>query len=389
MKYLYVSITLLGLGLAFSCSKSQNTKECVDTLCNPGTVRCFGDYRAVCQLDGRDWSITFCGPHSYCENGACKKAECAAGLHFCDDTTRAKNCDDEGRHMTTTRCTNGQTCQYGFCLDKRCKDGEVLCNNNERVVCMKGLWTNGECREHTACNQQTKKCEKQVCQPFQAVCVDNDTRAVCNYNGSGFKTEDCPKGQYCSRGICMPQVCKETHDAVVYDARVMDADVMSQDTYDTQPPQDTIVDSGLPTKNQAEINGSMVQFTVEHDCTYSPAEQKLRIVLKGPPAGIGTHQDRVIVLLTGIQENQTGQFHCQDSGAVRVNVYYRWGKYTNDDKCPDFDYTATRCTVTIDKFGMRQGLVTGTFEAPVMQDCKQDGTQSVIKHGVFNAIRNF
>lgn len=386
MKYLF-SIFLLTLTV--SCSKSGPGPACVDTLCAPGHSECMGNYQATCHADGRAWDLVFCGARRFCKNGACKKGVCEPGKHFCD-TGRATVCNDTGTKLTTVRCPADRPCQYGFCMDRRCHEGDKICNNNEMLVCASGLWSTKQCAEGESCNPETKACVKKICTPFQAVCSNDLTKSIaCNNNGSGYSTTTCKSNQTCKDGFCMKKLCAPVHDTVIHEDLSMDAESMSTDTLKHDTADATYADTGIKMENRAEINGSPVAFTVKYESSYSPSEHKLRIALMGPPAGIGTRQEQVTILLTGIQENQTGQFNCQDQGSVSVTMYYKWGKYPSTGDCAEFDYVATKCSVTISKFGMQQGLVTGTFSAPVMEDCKQDSTTSVIKNGVFNTIRAF
>jgi len=390
IKYLIFAIFLPII--VFSCSKSgTDGSDCVNTLCTAGHAECMGNYKAVCQMDQRGWVLTFCGVRGYCENGACKKGVCEPGLRYCDNG-RAIVCDETGTKQETITCEDGQTCQYGFCMERRCKDGSIICNNNEMLVCAGGLWSTQQCASDESCNPEQKTCMKRMCTPFLAVCSKDRTESnICNNNGSGYKIIKCRSNETCKDGFCIKNLCAPTHDTVIHEDMFKDAEVIGADTSKRDGTvHDLNTDTTTNLVNRAEINGAQVEFTVKHESSFNSSEHKLRVALKAGAAGIGTQsQNQVTIMLSGIQENQTGTFHCQDQGVVRVNMYYKSGKYPSDGDCAEYDYIATKCTVTITKFGMRQGLVSGTFSAPVMEDCKQDNSQSVIKNGQFNTIRIF
>jgi hypothetical protein len=348
-----------------------------------------GHYRAVCDDEGKAWNLEYCGPHGYCLDGNCQENVCQPGLRYCDKYGQVVSCDNDGTAKNTTKCESGKTCVYGFCVAKKCHDGDVICNLDGRLVCANGLWTTQQCPAGQVCDEKAKECMKKVCEPFQAVCFHGKS-AVCNHTGSGFTLKACGSNEECKDGFCQPKLCAPTQDK--------DA-AQAQDTFDATEPDtaqpdltsDITQDAGTTGPNRAVINGTPAEFVVKHSCAYSPAQQQLRCVFRAPKVFKDEipHQDEVQILLTGIQENQTGQFTCEGQGPVRVNVYYKWGKYPSDGQCADYDYTAVKCFVNITEFGMSQGMVRGTFEAPVMEDCTQDNTKAVITHGVFNAQRMF
>ena len=54
-----------------------NNKECVSTLCIPGTLECLdGETIGECTDDGEAWESTACGEGAFCVFGECKEPIC-------------------------------------------------------------------------------------------------------------------------------------------------------------------------------------------------------------------------------------------------------------------------------------------------------------------------
>ena len=385
---------LLFFALFIAGCSSKTGKNCVQTLCQAGEKTCFGRYKATCKEDGRGWKLEFCGTQQYCDKGECKEVACGPGVGVCQGTSILSTCDDEGTSEQTTECKGDELCRYGFCLKEPCKEGQAMCNgfgDSQMVVrCIQGQWKTEFCGSKKGCNPDTKECVDRVCTPFEARCTtDLKESWICDRTGTKWVlNKRCKENEVCTDGFCMPKLCRIEKAETESEEDVKEVTDIQGDFEISKPEVPEVEDVNQLPVNEATINGKKVRFDAMNDARYDPAKKELQIILEG-------YKDpenplmlpHIEIYLTGIDEGDTGEFHCEEQGDVSVKIWYKWGKYAQDSGCKDFDYQAIRCTVRIMKFGLAGERIVGSFDAPVMKDCKDDTTVQ-ITHGRFEVYRS-
>ena len=189
--------------------------ECVDLATDPG--HCGGCnntcYKAegggqicvnsVCTCPGGQTKCTYPGPTpAPADSGA------ESGYSVCVDTqTNRFNCGACG-----TYCPSGKTCMAGACVAITCPSGQTLCGDE----CV-NLQIDGQ--HCGACDQRCDPESRQICRQGacgcatgQSACPAGEGFVICRstqtdrYN-CGSCGNDCPSGQTCAAGACVPITC--------------------------------------------------------------------------------------------------------------------------------------------------------------------------------------
>jgi hypothetical protein len=135
-------------------------------------------------------------------------ADVEPGYSVCVDTgTNRYNCGTCGNV-----CATGQTCTTGACVAITCPTGQTLCGDT--CVDLQTDSANcGACNQY--CNGESRMTCRQgacSCPTGQTGCTIGENFVICRdtqndrYNCGGCGTE-CPSGQRCDSGTCMPITC--------------------------------------------------------------------------------------------------------------------------------------------------------------------------------------
>lgn len=250
-----------------SCTQPADAPECVAWTCEPESVTCSEDGKAVelCSADGLSIaSRTDCNPDEVCVDGACAERVCKPQEFSCEDgklfrcsddgrsddlirtcqsgeicsadeeeclplvcTPQApacdgnavRSCNDTGTGFTgkADRCEDDQTCFDGECVRRVCIS-DYQCNGDDSFQCVDS-GTRLKLAEHcdttaaspTYCNSDTGRCERVGCDPSQPVC-SGEFATVCADDGSGpiAGGVDCTLlDEACFAGNCEPVLCSD------------------------------------------------------------------------------------------------------------------------------------------------------------------------------------
>ena len=94
-------------------------------------------------------------------------------------------------------------------LSGSCVPGQTVCQDDFTLMKCQGDgsgWLTETCPAGTYCTEDgTDRCVDQVCQPDAVYCKDANTVAVCDPTGAAESTYACGAGEWCQNGAC---VCK-------------------------------------------------------------------------------------------------------------------------------------------------------------------------------------
>lgn len=371
-----VSILFAALLLGCTSGGGKGEVKCIDKLCDQGSVKCFGNYQAACSDDGRKWILTPCGQSNYCSAGICLPRACALpGKKKCLSKEEVSVCSEDGATMSSFICLPGEVCVAGECRSDKCDEGDGFCNFDVSVKCEAGHWVEVPCPEGNACQKDGSDCAKKVCAPEEAKCEANFSK-VCSANGAFYSTTECKNDEHCLDGFCQKIVCPLPQDDLFEAGEVVEEIPEVEEVED-------ILDIEIPelepvTIAKATINGEEIVFNTYKDAIYKVEDARLQITLVK-----GTKTIELYVI--GIEENQLGQFKCEES-TPETRIWYRFGKYPQGSPCKDFDYAATECLLVIDEFGPVGGYVKGSFSGS-LADCIDPNDKMDLTDGLFTVKR--
>lgn len=365
-----------------------------DTICDPGALRCFGNYRATCDSTGKTWNFATCGSAQYCDAGSCKPRACIPPKGQCAGTGSVSTCNENGSALSTAACETGTMCYGGTCIETPCPAGKTECVVDSLLTCTGGAWTVAPCGDGKGCKDGA--CVARECTPEEGRCASDGTRdvgGVCALDGMSWQATPCKSNEHCVSGYCIP-LAKDMPVPTIDVPGDAAGEGVAEDAADATEPEPRedlpTVEAFVPTQNAALINGTEVKFSQLHDADWIVDQQALLITLKSKkladvPGTMADATHTIEMRVVGIVEGQTGTFKCEDASTAAVSLWYRFGKYPQGDDCKDYDFAATACTVTIESFGTDR--VVGTFTDATLVDCKEDGTTVTVTNGAFDAQR--
>lgn len=381
---------VLAISVVFGACNSDNAFTPPETICQPGSTKCFGNYSATCSADGKAFELVFCGYAQYCDQGLCRPRGCTPiGKKTCADEETVIVCPENGVASYETKCASGTTCIAGECLSSPCDAGTVICAFDTKLTCTGGGWDVEPCPSGYVCKGD--ECVKKVCQPEVAECSGEEFSGVCNIYGTDRIVTKCdlPK-EHCLDGFCQPVVANPPSQQDVIEVVTPDVLDVPQAEADITEIKEELPSPEItpPKENKALINGTEVKFILAHDANWVVADKMLMINLMSKRTeveGIGNYMHNLEIRIIGVEEGQVGTFRCEDVSTYGVQFWYRYGKYQQGEKCKDFDYEGQTCTVVIAEWNAEH--VAGTFTDAHLVDCQQDGTFVSVTDGVFDVTR--
>ena len=190
---------------------------CRAAVCTPDTTICQGNARLICNDTGTAQTVDSCDTSATCEDTG---LGCACSAGFCVPRScepysarcvgnAAQSCDANGvRYGDLQECgSNG--CYAGRCLSETCTPGATLCAGQILLTCdADGAgYAETTCEETCGGPDGSAACVEQVCTPLTATCVDGDTLAQCNQQGTGTVNIDCDPDERCEGGVCLNDTC--------------------------------------------------------------------------------------------------------------------------------------------------------------------------------------
>lgn len=384
---------LIFMSFLITCKGGGKNSQCVEKACNKGETKCFGNYIGVCDNSEKKYNISFCGSGYNCEKGECEARGCyPPAKKECLSETKSFLCSEDGKAKIDIPCTEDEICKEGVCILKKCEKGKKICGYNALIACKEdgSSWDVSKCKEDESCNEKTLKCEKRLCQPEKARCIDEKTSKICKLDGLGEFIIKCGSAEHCVDGFCQPLVCEVKPDIIVKDIEVIDGvlldgeeiEVIEEDKILPELEQPSIakviMDGG---KGLAVEGGSFsneeVNFTSYKSAEYAyKVQQKMNALVLNFTKGLVTLE----IYIYGIGLGELGKFICE-GGEYETYFWLRAGKYT-PEKSKDYDYKSISCEVTIEEFGKLGGRVKGKFSG-TLQDAF-DESQITLKDGLFN-----
>lgn len=406
------ALTLLVAGLgeaAWGCKSGDAAWTPPETICSPGATRCFGNYVGTCAESGKSWDLVFCGTTQYCDQAQCRTRACAPGSAGCDGDLAGWTCDVNGASRIPFACkATGEQCIGGKCLPVPCGAGETECLADAIWTCTGGGWESTPCAADEACANGA--CTRRICIPGEARCGNEKAAGTCNDSGTDWVPAYCGEHEVCTNGFCFEEVAQPPAPDAVADAG---DDVPAGDGEDAageagdggiEEPREDLpqIEAITPGVNKAVINGVEVKFLDFRSVNWILGQEVqpgqvtpnlLMITLHSKRVDVpGTlpdsrHMLEIRISGDSLLEGQTGTFRCEEVSDYTVEIWHRYGKYPQGEKCKDFDYEAETCLIVIEEFGPVGGRVKGTFTNASLVDCQQDGTKVTITDGVFDIER--
>ena len=188
-----------------------NNKECVSTLCIPGTLECLdGETVGECTDDGEAWESTACGEGAFCVFGECKEPICEPGTVECAYQQK-KICDSSGTSWAYVACPPGFGCSGNDCTPL--KNNVVVVMDTSGSMASQdfsfpigGGGTTNECQTDADCPNGLQCCEDALF-GSGASCTDPATLPIpiCTPPGSGGLLDDVGNvACVCGDGNCDP-----------------------------------------------------------------------------------------------------------------------------------------------------------------------------------------
>lgn len=211
-----------GWELSDDCDATQQScaqGECIDRICTPDELFCKDGNAHKCSADGFSSTLSdSCSQDEYCDEGACVIRACTPLAPTCVLDV-VGTCAPDGRsaaiHEESEDCeAGGKVCWDGACEIKACEPNTFFCDGDSVFTCE----DNGtrpshlqDCGNATYCleNGGAASCVPNLCSPTVPTCNGNRP-AVCNDDGSGYQSSEaeCPEGEHCVLGTCLPIVCE-------------------------------------------------------------------------------------------------------------------------------------------------------------------------------------
>jgi cysteine-rich repeat protein len=196
---------------------------CRVEVCEPSSVVCDGDSVVACDALGGEATVTACAGTVECSasafgcacvDGACEPRACVGGTSRCAGNG-VQTCDAAGMgYGEVAACTGGDVCVAGACLPTLCEAGTRDCVGDAVVACN----VDGTSRTTTDCTETAQvcstadgsaRCVARACVPDVVACDASGFAVVaCNSRGSAQTTTPCAVENYCTLGVCLPQVCE-------------------------------------------------------------------------------------------------------------------------------------------------------------------------------------
>lgn len=199
------------------------------TICSPGIARCTGTILQTCNGDGTELTQVDCeesdcddprGLGCICARGTCVGRVCEQGDTICDEAgTGFLTCNAGGTDYSQGRaCPTGTTClQREFeavCSEGGCEPDRAQCSGTDAdtvQICNSdgtGFSAIIPCAPDQFCSDGV--CMPDICTPGEAQCVNSATVSVCDARGVRFVTAPCDSGTYCDNAAarCLPTTCE-------------------------------------------------------------------------------------------------------------------------------------------------------------------------------------
>jgi hypothetical protein len=383
-------------GLLASCP-STPPPACLDQVCTAKQATCVGNAVAVCDPDGKGWTLSSCGSARYCVGGTCANRSCQdLGLGTCSDGATLEVCAPSGLGTTTQKCAGGEACDKVACVAPTCQDGTTSCEDWKHLfLCTGGTRTYETCPE--ACGKDASG--KPACVPFtctpEATRCEGQTSWRCDHTGLEEVATACGAGQVCLDGFCQTKLCAPIEDATTGDGgEVSDGTDLAEAEAPPEPfcgdgncdPDELCstcaVDCGpcpvQPAKIEFKVHNVTEVMDLDAKADWNAADQT--IFLKGSHGlkKIEIHIQKVDALAVGTWDDT-------DTTGVVVKICYVDAAGNPSLACagttPGFTHVAILYTLTIAENNGIGSRIKGTFEA-TLQDQDQQNLQ--MTNGVFD-----
>ena len=201
-----------------------NSGFCVsieDGICTPGAIRCDGELRFVCALNGETEDPFPCLHGTACTsrdgNVECAERVCDANEVGCTDGRTAFLCNGSGTSLNEFPCDTNQRCSNGACEADPCgfespecvgSDRYRFCDEGDDVPTIVVCTSLSECAGADAgCRCDRGECVVNACQPNSARCVGNSAQQCADDGTEYLDPVACSGGENCVDGRCLASVC--------------------------------------------------------------------------------------------------------------------------------------------------------------------------------------